>query len=125
MKNIVIVLLVVALLVLAVGAVNQDQVVDLDYVFGTWEDVSLLSLSGIVAGLTLLLGVLIGAIARVGATGDRRKLQTELQQVYERLRAAEAGSSLASPVDTAQEEAATEPEPPATQTAPGGSISSE
>jgi uncharacterized membrane protein YciS (DUF1049 family) len=93
-REIVILLLVVALLVLVIGAVNQDQRVDLDYVFGTWEGVSVLSLSAISAGAAIVLGLVIAAMARMRVVADRRKLERELQLVYPRLREAERAAGL-------------------------------
>lgn len=94
MKNTVIVLLVVALIVLVVGAVNQDQRVDLDYVFGTWNDVSVFALSAIAAAAIMVVGVTVAAMARIGVVGDRRKLERELEQVYPRLREAERAAGV-------------------------------
>lgn len=94
MKNSVIVLLVAALIVLVVGAVNQEHRVDLDYVFGTWRDVSLFTLSAIAAAVTLVVGLVVGVMARAGVAGDRRKLEHELEQLYPRLREAEQAAGL-------------------------------
>lgn len=94
MKNSVIVLLVVALIVLVIGAVNQDQRVDLDYVFGTWRDVSVFTLTAIVAAATMVVGFVVAAMARLGVVGEKRKLERELEQVYPRLREAERAAGL-------------------------------
>lgn len=94
MKNTVIVLLVVALIVLVIGAVNQHQRVDLDYVFGTWNGVSVFALAAVVAAATVVVGLAVAAMARVGAVADRRKLERELEQVYPRLREAEKAAGL-------------------------------
>jgi uncharacterized membrane protein YciS (DUF1049 family) len=102
-REIVILLLVVALLVLVIGAVNQDQRVDLDYVFGTWEGVSVLTLSAISAGAAIVMGLVIAAMARMRVVADRRKLERELQLVYPRLREAERAAGLPAwnmPVET-------------------------
>jgi uncharacterized membrane protein YciS (DUF1049 family) len=102
-REIVILLLVVALLVLVIGAVNQDQRVDLDYVFGTWEGVSVLTLSAISAGAAIVMGLIIAAMARMRVVADRRKLERELQLVYPRLREAERLAGLPAwnvPVET-------------------------
>jgi uncharacterized membrane protein YciS (DUF1049 family) len=102
-REIVILLLVVALLVLVIGAVNQDQRVDLDYVFGTWEGVSVLTLSAISAGAAIVMGLIIAAMARMRVVADRRKLERELQLVYPRLREAERAAGLPAwnmPVET-------------------------
>jgi len=112
-KNSVIVLLVVALIVLVIGAVNQDQRVDLDYVFGTWRDVSIFTLTAIVAAATMVVGFAVAAMARLGVVGEKRKLERELEQVYPRLREAEKAAGLPE----------WHPEPPAaavTSATPGG-----
>jgi uncharacterized membrane protein YciS (DUF1049 family) len=94
LREIVILLLVVALAVMVIGAVNQDQQVDLDYVFGTWEDVSVLSLSAVCTGAAVVLGLVVAAMARLRVVSDRRKLERELSLVYPRLREAERAAGL-------------------------------
>jgi uncharacterized membrane protein YciS (DUF1049 family) len=90
MKDILIGLLVVMLVLLTLGAVNHDVRIDLDYLFGTWHQVSLLWLSLIAVGLVGAAGVLAAGYVGVRAGGDRHKLEQELEQTYARLRAAEA-----------------------------------
>lgn len=90
MKDILIVLLVIAVLILVLGAVNQDQKVDFGYLFGTWRGVSVLELLAIGAGVTVVAGLGAASYARTRMLGDRRKLEKELEQVYGRLREAEA-----------------------------------
>ena len=94
MKDIVIVLLLVAIVILVFGAVNQDQQIDFDYIAGTWESVSVFVLAAIGAGVTLLVGLGAAAAARQRVVGDRHKLERELEQVYKRLRAAEQTARL-------------------------------
>ena len=94
MKDIVIVLLLVAIVILVFGAVNQDQQIDFDYIAGTWESVSVFALAAIGAGVTLLVGLAAAAAARQRVVGDRHKLERELEQVYKRLRAAEQTARL-------------------------------
>lgn len=94
MKDIVIVLLLVAIVILVFGAVNQDQQIDFDYIAGTWESVSVFALAAIGAGVTLLVGLGAAAAARQRVVGDRHKLERELEQVYKRLRAAEQTARL-------------------------------
>jgi len=93
-KDIVIVLLLVAIVILVFGAVNQDQQIDFDYIAGTWESVSVFALAAIGAGVTLLVGLGAAAAARQRVVGDRHKLERELEQVYKRLRAAEQTARL-------------------------------
>ena len=90
MKDILIVLLVIAVALLIIGAANNDQRVDLDYVFGTWHQVSLFTLIAIAAAALVVVGLTAAAFAALGAAGDRRKLERELEQTYGRLREAEA-----------------------------------
>ncbi len=90
MKDILIVLLVIAVALLIIGAANNDQRVDLDYIFGTWHQVSLFTLIAIAAGALVVVGLTAAAFAALGAAGDRRKLERELEQTYGRLRDAEA-----------------------------------
>lgn len=90
MKDILIVLLVVALALLVVGAANSGQRVDLDYVFGTWHAVSLFSLIAIAVAVLVVVGLAAAAFEGIRAAGERRKLERELEHTYGRLREAEA-----------------------------------
>ena len=90
MREVVILLLVVVLAIMVVGAVNQDQHVDFDYVVGTWDNASVLELSAVAAGVVFVTGLTCAAIVRGGLIGSRRKLERELQETYVRLRAAES-----------------------------------
>lgn len=90
MKDILIVLLVVAVALLIIGAANNDQRVDLDYIFGTWHQVSLFTLIAIATAALVVVGLTVAAFAAIGAAGGRRKLERELEQTYGRLREAEA-----------------------------------
>lgn len=96
MKDIVIVLLLIAIVILVFGAVNQDQRIDFDYVTGTWERAPVFALAAIGAGVTLVVGLSAAAVARARVIGDRHKLERELEQVYTRLRAAEGATALRS-----------------------------
>lgn len=89
MRPVLAVVLVVAGLILVVGALNHAQRVSLDCVVGTWSHASVFSLAAIVAGLLVATAVL--AVAAAGGRGadDRRKLETELEHTYTRLRAVE------------------------------------
>ena len=89
-RSILIFVLVVALAVMVLGLANLDRRVDIDHFFGTWQDVSLLALFAIVAGLVILVGIVAAGFASLHAKRDRHKLELELQQIYVRLRAAEA-----------------------------------
>jgi len=89
-RSILIFVLVVALAIMVLGLANLDGRVEIDHFFGTWQDVSLLALFAIVAGLVILVGIVAAGFASLHAKRDRHKLELELQQIYVRLRAAEA-----------------------------------
>ena len=95
MKDILIALLIIAVVILVFGAVNQDQRIDFNYIAGTWHGASTFALAGIGAGVTLVAGLGVAAVARLHVLGARRKLEKEVEQVYTRLRAAEAASPAA------------------------------
>lgn len=90
MRNVLILLVVVALLILAVGALNNGVAFDVGYVAGTANAVSLFWVSAVVAALVFVVGLAAAWFARAATTGSRRKLEAELQATYERLREAEA-----------------------------------
>jgi uncharacterized integral membrane protein len=94
-KDILIALLIIAVVILVFGAVNQDQRIDFNYIAGTWHGASTFALAGIGAGVTLFAGLGVAAVARMHVLGGRRKLEREVEQVYMRLRAAEAASPAA------------------------------
>ncbi len=90
MKNILTVLLVVAVLVLAVGVASYAARVDVNYVIGTWHQASLLAVAAVVAALLLAVGVLAAVAAGLARARERRVLEEELERTYVRMRAAEA-----------------------------------
>ena len=90
MRNALIVLVVVALVLVALGAVNHGLLFDIDFVAGTWTAVSVFWVAVAAAGVVFVSGVVVAFLARSGAVAARRKLEKELQGAYERLRAAEA-----------------------------------
>jgi uncharacterized integral membrane protein len=94
-KDILIALLIIAVVILVFGAVNQDQRIDFNYVAGTWHGASAFALAGIGAGVTLFAGLGVATVARLHVLGGRRKLEREVEQLYTRLRAAEAASPAA------------------------------
>ncbi len=97
MKNILTVLLVVAVLVLAVGVASYAARVDVNYVIGTWHQASLLAVAAVVAALLLAVGVLAAVAAGLARARERRVLEEELERTYVRLRAAEASLQAARP----------------------------
>ena len=90
MRNALIVLVVVALVIVALGAVNHGLLFDIDFVAGTWTAVSLFWVAVVTAGVVFVTGLVAAYLAASGAVAARRKLEKELQGTYERLRAAEA-----------------------------------
>ncbi len=98
MRNALILLAVVALLILAVGALNNGTAFDVDYVAGTASAVSLLWVSAVIAALVFVAGLAAAWFAQAAMTGSRRKLEAELQTTYERLREAEAHAARPAPV---------------------------
>jgi len=89
-RNALIVLVVVALVLVALGAVNHGLLFDIDFVAGTWTAVSVFWVAVAAAGVVFVTGVVAAFLARSGAVATRRKLEKELQGAYKRLRAAEA-----------------------------------
>jgi len=89
-KNALIVLVIVALVMLTLGLVNRDAVVDVDYVVGVWRSVNVLWLFAIAAAVLLAAGLVGAALARAQGWRERGKLEKELLEVYRRLRAVEA-----------------------------------
>ena len=90
MRNALIVLVVVALVIVALGAINHGVLFDIDFVAGTWTAVSLFWVAVVTAGVVFVSGLVAAFLARSGAVAARRKLEKELQGAYKRLRAAEA-----------------------------------
>ncbi|HEX5643072.1 MAG TPA: hypothetical protein VFZ86_12160 [Thermoleophilia bacterium] len=90
MRNALILLAVVALLILAMGALNNGTAFDVDYVAGTVSAVSLFWVSAVIAALVFVVGLAAAWFAKSAVAGSRRKLEAELQSTYERLREAEA-----------------------------------
>lgn len=90
MRTILVVLLIVATAVMVVGVANHARAADVGYLFGTWEQASFVALAAIVAGLVLCTGLVVAVLSASFARRDRRKLETELEETYGRLRAAEA-----------------------------------
>jgi len=102
MKNILTVLLVLAVLVLAVGVASYATRVDVDYVIGTWHHASLLAVAAVVAGLLLVVGFLAALAAGFAHARERRVLEGELERTYVRLRAAEASLAATAPAEAGQ-----------------------
>lgn len=92
MRNALIVLAVAALALLVAAAFNTGVAVDLDYVVGTWEGVSLTWILLIAAGLLFVAGAVGALLARAGCGEARRKLEKELESTYRRLREAQAAA---------------------------------
>jgi uncharacterized membrane protein YciS (DUF1049 family) len=89
-KDILVVLLVIALALLVVGAANDTRHVDVNYLFGTWHGVSLFVLIAIAAAALVVVGLVVLIFAAIRGAGERRKLERELERTYARLRETEA-----------------------------------
>ena len=101
MRNALIVLVVVALVLVALGAFNNDLLFDIDFVVATWTAVSLFWVAVVIAGVVVVTGFAAAFLARSSAVTTRRKLEKELQGTYERLRDAEAKLPVPAPAQTA------------------------
>jgi hypothetical protein len=116
-RNALILLAVVALVILAVGALNNGTAFEIDYVAGTMTEVSLFWVSLVIAAVVFVAGLAATWFALAGAAGGRRKLEAELQSTYERLREAEREAaearraSVAAAAAAAAREAPVAPEP--------------
>jgi uncharacterized membrane protein YciS (DUF1049 family) len=103
MRRVFIAVVIVAAVLVVLGAINHGHLVDVDYLFGTWHSVSLLMLSLIAAALVLVAGVLSGLVAELRVSSDLHKLEAELQRTYARLREAEAAVPQPAPDEAAAE----------------------
>ena len=110
MRNALILLVVVAVLIVTLGAVNHSVALEIDYVAGTWRAVSLAWIGLAVAGVVVAAGLAAALLARAAAARARRKLESELDETYRRLRDAEARAVPRQPVTVV---AATEAAAPA------------
>ena len=106
MRNALIVLVVVALVIVALGAFNNDLLFDIDLVVATWTAVSLFWVAVVIAGVVVVTGFAAAFFARSSAVAAQRKLEKELQGTYERLRAAEAKLPAPAPAPAAVVEVA-------------------
>jgi uncharacterized membrane protein YciS (DUF1049 family) len=89
-RNALILLVVVALVVVTAGAVNHSVAFDVDWVAGTWHAVSLFWIAVAVALIVFVAGLVAALLARAGAARAQRKLETELDATYRRVRELEA-----------------------------------
>ena len=92
MRALLVVLGVVGLVIVVAGAVNHTVRVRVDYLVGTSTAVSLFWFAVAVAVLIVAAGLLGVLIGRSAVSGDRRKLETELEDTYRRLREAQAAA---------------------------------
>jgi len=99
------ILVIVALALLAVGAVNHAVSLDLDFLAVSWTGVSLFWVMVAVAALVVVVGLVAAWAARGSAAAAQRRLEKELGNTYGRLRAAQAavaeGAVVAPVVDEA------------------------
>jgi hypothetical protein len=96
------ILVIVALALLAVGAVNHAVTLDLDFLAVSWNGVSLFWVMVAVAALVVVVGLVAAWAARGSAAAAQRRLEKELGSTYGRLRAAQAavaeGAAAVAPV---------------------------
>ena len=83
----------------------------MDYVIGTWHQVSLLAVAAVVAALLVAVGVLAAVAAGLVRARERRVLEEELERTYVRLRASEASLRASRPATAALDKAPTEAAP--------------
>lgn len=95
MRNALIVLLVFALVLVGVGAVSHSITFDIEYGLGAYRDVSAFWIMVVVAVVFFVAGLVAAGFARASGATGRRKVEAELQSVYQRLREAEAGQKQA------------------------------
>lgn len=95
MRNALILLAVVALVFVAAGAINHSLTFDIEYGIGEVRNVSLFWITVVTAGVLFVTGLVAAWLARSAAVADQRRLESELQQTYERLRASEARALMA------------------------------
>lgn len=130
MRTAVAILVIVALVFLAVGAVNHAATLDLDFLAISWSGVSLFWVTVVLACVVVAAGLVGAWAARGSAVAAQRRLEKELAQTYRRLREAQAvagttaAAAEATVVATAVEEAtavaALEPPAPYEAEAPAG-----
>jgi hypothetical protein len=89
-RNALVLLVVVALVIVTAGAINHSVAFDVDWVAGTWRAVSLFWVAAAVALVVLLAGLAAALLARRGAVRAQRKLETELDATYLRVRELES-----------------------------------
>lgn len=90
MRNALIVLLAVALVFLGIGAISHSMTFDINYGIGSYRNVSAFWVALVIAVVFLVAGLVAVVLARSSGATGRRKVEAELQSVYQRLREAEA-----------------------------------
>jgi hypothetical protein len=108
MRKAFIVVAVVALVFVAMGAVNHSLAFDIDYGVGAVYGVSAFWIMLAAAAVLFVTGLVAAALARAAAVAAQRKLEGELETTYKRLRQAEgelmlAASSKPSPATPSRE----------------------
>jgi hypothetical protein len=106
-RNALILLAAVALLIVTAGAVNHAVAFDVDWVAGTWRTVSLFWVGVTVAVLVIVAGLAAALLGRAGAVRAQRKLETELDASYRRMRELETAAPVAQTADQRVPSAAT------------------
>ncbi len=101
MRTALTILIIVALALVAVGAVNHAVTLDLDFLALSLTGVSVFWVTVVFAGIVVAAGVAAAWAARGAATAAQRRLEKELGKTYKRLREAQAGGDLTAVADVA------------------------
>jgi hypothetical protein len=89
------ILVIVALVFLAVGAVNHAATLDLDFLAISWSGVSLFWVTVVLACVVVAAGLVGAWAARGSAVAAQHRLEKELAATYRRLREAQAAAGVA------------------------------
>ncbi len=90
MRTALTILIIVALVLVAIGAVNHTVTLDLDFLAVSWSGVSLFWVAVALAAVALAAGIAGAWAARGSAVAAQRRLEKELASTYKRLRDAQA-----------------------------------
>ena len=90
MRTALTILVIVALVLVAIGAVNHAVTLDLDFLAVSWSGVSLFWVAVALAAVALAAGIAGAWAARGSAVAAQRRLEKELASTYKRLREAQA-----------------------------------
>ena len=92
MRTALTILVIVALVLVAIGAVNNAVILDLDFLAAGWTGISLFWIAVALAAVVIAAGVAGAWAARGAAVAAQRRLEKELASTYKRLREAQAAA---------------------------------